>query len=159
LRRKVPHVVGIDVDERSIRLAEQQSRPDDIHYVTGDVLTHPLEPASFEVVASVATLHHADAAAGLTRMAELLQPGGRLAILGLARSQLPRDAPWEIAATAMHNVNRWRRGYWEHSAPTVWPPPVTYAGMRALVADLLPGATFRRHVLWRYAVVWTQPQP
>lgn len=84
LRRQVAHVVGIDLDEGSIRLAEQQSRPDDISYVIGNVLTYPFEPASFAAVTSVATLHHLDAEAGLRRMAELLRPGGTLAVVGLA---------------------------------------------------------------------------
>jgi hypothetical protein len=49
------------------------------------------------------------------------------------------------------------KGYWEISSPTVWPPPETYAGMRDLAAELLPGTRFRRHLLWRYSLVWTRP--
>jgi hypothetical protein len=42
-----------------------------------------------------------------------------------------------------------------HHVPLVWPPPETYAGMRALVRELLPGARYRRHTGFRYSVVWT----
>ena len=104
LRRAVPEVVGIDLDERSILLAQQQSSSDEIRFVVGDVLTYPFEPASFGAVTSVATLHHLDARAGLKRMAELLRPGGTLAIIGLARSRLPRDLHRELAATLVHRV-------------------------------------------------------
>ncbi|MDT7539575.1 MAG: hypothetical protein QOI82_3160 [Actinomycetota bacterium] len=157
LRRRVPEVVGIDVDEASIRLAERQSPSHDIRYVIGDFLTFPFESESFDAVTSVATLHHVDAAAGLRRMAELLVPGGTLALLGLARSRFPHDLHREVTAVVTHRLYAMRREYWEHTAPTVWPPPLTFAQMRALVATLLPGAAFHRHALWRYSIVWSKP--
>jgi SAM-dependent methyltransferase len=157
LRRHVPHVVGIDVDEPSIRLAERQNPSHDIRYLLGDFLTFPFELASFDAVTSVATLHHVDAAAGLQRMADLLAPGGTLALLGLARNRFPRDLPREVAAVVAHRLYAMRYEYWEHTAPTVWPPPLTFTQMRDLVATLLPGADFRRHALWRYSIVWTRP--
>ena len=157
LRRHVPHVVGIDLDARSIRLAEQQSPSGDVQYVLGDVLTHPFAAGSFDAVTSVATLHHLDAEAGLQRMADLVAPGGTVAVVGLARSRLPRDLHWELTATIAHRLRVVRHGHWQHSAPTVWPPPLTYAQMRAVTASVLPGAVFRRHALWRYSVVWHKP--
>lgn len=157
LRRHVPHVVGIDVDERSISLAVQQSPSREIEYVIGDVLTHQFERGSFDAVTSVATLHHLDAEAGLKRMAELVAPGGALVLVGLARSRLPQDLHWEVAAAVTHRLHVLRRGYWEHSAPKVWPPPLTFPQMQTLSAAVLPGAIFRRHALWRYSIVWMKP--
>jgi SAM-dependent methyltransferase len=157
LRRHVPQVVGIDVDEPSIRLAERQRASGDVQYLIGDFLTFPFELASFDAVTSVATLHHVDASAGLQRMADLLAPGGTLAVLGLARNRLPRDLHREVIALGAHRFHSLRHDYWEHTAPTVWPPPLTFTQMRAVVAKLLPGADFRRHALWRYSIVWTKP--
>ena len=157
LRLRVPRVVGIDVDERSIRLAEQQSPAGDIQYVVGNVLTHPMDAGSFDAVTSVATLHHLGAEAGLKRMAELVAPGGVLAVVGLARTRLPHDLHRELAAAVAHRLLVRRRGYWQHSAPTVWPPPLTFTQLQALSATVLPGSVFRRHVLWRYSLVWTKP--
>lgn len=157
LREQVRQVVGIDLDERSIRLAEQRTHDLDIQYIVDDVLTHPFAAGSFEAVASVATLHHLDADAGLRRMADLVAPGGALIVVGLARSRLPRDLHWEVAALLAHRLQARRRGLWEHSAPTVWPPPLTFAQMKRLSAALLPGAVFRRHTLWRYSIVWNKP--
>ena len=39
----------------------------------------------------------------------------------------------------------------------MWPPPVTYADMRALAGRLLPGVTYRRHRMFRYSLTWTRP--
>ncbi|MEV7803208.1 class I SAM-dependent methyltransferase [Microbispora sp. NPDC088329] len=156
LRKSVPHVTGIDLHAPSVEQARGYG--DDVDYVLGDFLTHPFEPASFDVVASVATLHHMDAATGLARMRDLLRPGGVLAVVGLARSTIPRDLPRELAGVVAFAVHRAVKGHWEHPSPIVWPPPVTYPQMRALAAEILPGSRYRRHLLWRYSVVWRKPE-
>ncbi|WP_370525981.1 class I SAM-dependent methyltransferase [Cellulomonas sp. JH27-2] len=153
LAEHVDRVVGIDLDQPSIDLA--RAAGGGVDYVLGDALTYPLDSA--DVVASVATLHHVDARVGLRRFAELVRPGGRLVVVGLARIDGLRDAPRELAAATVNAVQTRRRGYWEHSAPTVWPPPETYGSMRAIVADELPGARFRRHLYWRWSLVWERP--
>jgi len=155
LRRVVPAVTGIDLDTPSLELARGYG--DDISYVHGDFLEYPLEPASYDVIASVATLHHVDARAGLLRMRSLVRPGGVLAIVGLARTTMPRDAPYALAAAAVSTAHRVAKGKWEHPSPIVWPPPVTYPDMQALAAELLPGSTYRRHLLHRYTILWTRP--
>ena len=90
-------------------------------------------------------------------MAELLRPGGRLAIVGLARIGGPRDLPAALAGVAAHRILVRRHGYTEVTAPTVWPPPVTYGGMRRIARQLLPGSRFRRRLLWRYSLTWEKP--
>lgn len=156
LRRRVPDVTGIDLDETSIELAGAQNANDRIRYVRGDFLTYPFEPGSFNVVTTVAALHHMDVTAALGRVRDLLKPGGVLCAVGLARSQLPRDIPIEVAGAVSHRIHLLTTGYWEHPSPTVWPPPETYLDIRRIAADVLPGVRFRRHVLWRYSLTWTK---
>jgi SAM-dependent methyltransferase len=156
LRPRVQHVVGLDLDPASIELARAQAAPG-LEYVVGDVLTYPFEAAGFDLVTSVASLHHMDAAAGLTRMADLLRPGGVLVVIGLARRRLPADLFYELAAAVGHRVHALAKPMWEHPSPKVWDPPETYAAMRRLAEDLLPGVRFRRHLLWRYSLVWAKP--
>ncbi|MCE7010571.1 class I SAM-dependent methyltransferase [Kibdelosporangium philippinense] len=154
LRKKVPDVVGVDLDQPSIDLATQFD--DDISYVVADVLTYDF-PTSFDFIASVATLHHMDAAAGLTRLKALLSPGGTMVIVGLAKSQV-RDLPYEVAGVVANQVHRLRKGYWEHPSPICWPPPETYTSMRRLATTLLPGVRFRHHIFWRYSLTWAKPE-
>jgi hypothetical protein len=45
------------------------------------------------VVSAVASLHHMDARSGLIRLRSLVAPGGVLVVIGLARSDLPKDIP------------------------------------------------------------------
>lgn len=162
LAAKVPRVVGIDVDAPSIERArgEVAGLPGDpVELVVGDALTYPFARGSFDVVASVATLHHVDARVGLLRMRELVGPGGLIGVVGLAAVGSPADAVRSLAGAAANTASERtnRRTSWEHQAPTVWPPPETYGSMRKLVAELLPGARFRTHLYWRYSILWTRP--
>jgi hypothetical protein len=93
----------------------------------------------------------------VVRMRDLLRPGGVLAVVGLARSRTPADAAFDIAGVVAARVHRRRRGYWETTAPKVWPPAETYSQTRRAATAVLPGVRWRRHVLWRYSLVWTRP--
>ena len=157
LARSVPTVLGIDTDSASIDQARAQA-PDGAEYILGDFMTHPFEAESFDFIASIATLHHMDAPAALTRMRGLLRPGGVIAILGLAGGTPVRELPFNIAGAVANRAHLRTKTYWEHSSPKVSTAP-SYAQSRRTAADVLPGSRFRRHLLWRYSLVWTkQPE-
>jgi SAM-dependent methyltransferase len=157
LRRVIPHVTGLDRDAASIAVARANDDGAGVEYVLDDFITHPFEPASFDLIASIAALHHMDQGAALGRMRALLAPGGTLAIVGLARPRYPADLPFAAAGAIAHRVHRLRKSYWEDSAPRVWAPPDTFAQTRRLARRVLPGVRYRRLLLWRYSLVWTKP--
>ncbi|BAW05657.1 class I SAM-dependent methyltransferase [Nocardia seriolae] len=157
IRRTGAEVTGIDPDPTSIELARDQSPENDITYLQADFLRYPFEPRSFDGIVSIAALHYMDTVAALTRMRELLRPGGTLAVIGMARNDFPADLPWEAAALLTSLEKRLFRAQWAHPSPVVWPPPETYAEVRRTAADLLPGVHYRRHRLWRYSLIWTEP--
>jgi 2-polyprenyl-3-methyl-5-hydroxy-6-metoxy-1,4-benzoquinol methylase len=153
--RGIPLVVGIDSDGPCIQRCKDHPEAGDISYVVGDVLTSGLDPASFDVVSAVASLHHMDARSGLIRLRGLVAPGGVLVVIGLARSDLPKDIPIEVAAQIVSRVRQQpSKADSLPKPPTIWPPPERYATMRRLAGDLLPGVRWRRHLLWRYSLVW-----
>lgn len=156
LARRVRHVIGIDHDAASIELARRQGPDGRAEFVRGDFLACPFQPASFSMITCVAALHRMDPAAALAAMSRLLVPGGTLVIVGLARSRLP-DVPRDAAAVIVNLGYRMAKGYWEQPSPTVWPPPHSYRQIRALAGETLPGVRFRRHLLWRYSLVWVKP--
>jgi SAM-dependent methyltransferase len=151
-------VVGIDPGAPSIeRACADPDSSDRTEFVCGDVFTHPFEPASFDVVASSAMLHHVDAASGLRRMRELVRPGGVLAIVGFAKPSGPLDLALIAFGFAYKSVRELRGHYWEHNAPVRWPPPMSIDEMRAIVDRELPGARFHRRMAHRYSIVWPAP--
>jgi SAM-dependent methyltransferase len=167
LKRLVPHVTGIDRDERSIQLARAHPGAAGIRYLQADFLAASFEPASLDLVTSVASLHHMDARAALRRMSDLLRPGGVLAVVGLARASPVAELATVIPAatgTQLHRAAsaiRRRRAAGgaarTYQPPVIWPPPLTYRDMRLLASGMLAGARYRHHLYWRYSLVWTKP--
>lgn len=151
-------VVGIDPDIASVERARANSACSDrTTFLLGDVFTHPFESGSFDLVASSAMLHHVDAREGLRRMAELVRPGGTVAVAGFAKPSGPADWALIAAGFVLTRVRGALGHYWEHHAPIRWPPPLTMNEMRALTESMMPGATFGRAMAHRYTIVWSRP--
>ncbi len=151
-------VVGIDLHAASIERARADPRATHhTEFVCGDVFTHPFDPASFDLVAASAMLHHVDARKGLRRMRQLVRPGGVIAVVGFAQPDGMRDRALALAGAAVKRAGQVRRRYWEHNAPIAWPPPLTTGQMQELGCDELPGATFRHLMSNRFSLVWTAP--
>ena len=93
-------VTGVDPDAPSLALAREQDCAG-ITYLEADVMTAEL-PSGYDVVTILAVLHHLPMEAALERVKTLLAPGGTLLVVGLAASDLPRDAGWELAAVIAH---------------------------------------------------------
>ncbi len=158
LAAKGLQVVGIDLDPASVERARSDpARSARTTLLHGDLFTHPFEPGSFDLVAASAMLHHVDAHEGLRRMAELVRPGGTVAIVGFAKPSDLSDWAYVLAGFVLSRVRGALGLYSEHHAPTRWPPPLTMREMRALAESQLPGARFGRAMAHRYTVVWSRP--
>lgn len=155
LRSRIPRVTAIDTDPEVLVSARAEDQR--VDWVRGDVMTFPFPKASFDVVASVASLHHLpDVDRALVRFADLTAPGGVLAIVGLARSSRPVDFVFDVAGIVLNIGRRRKNVVWSHSAPTV-APSHSYAEVRRSAMRLLPGVTWRRLALWRYVLIWHKP--
>ena len=154
LRRFVPSVVGVDRHEPSIE--EARSHGDDIEYVLGDLASVELPARSFDVVSSVAMLHHMDQCEGLRLLTELVAPGGVLLVVSHAKPAF-RDYPMELVDAIRVRRFKWSRDVWGTPSPVVWPPPLTYAQTRTVSMELLPDAEYRRVPYFRYGLVWRRP--
>lgn len=155
LAARIPDVTGIDLDADV--LAGAQGEGPGVTWVCGDVMTHDFG-RRFDVVASVATLHHLpDLHASLARFADLTAPGGQIAVIGLARSSRLVDFAFDLAGVVAHRWHLRQRGYWEHSAPTT-DPAHSYADVRRAATRVLPGCRWRRLPMWRYALTWRKPR-
>ena len=152
LRTRVARVIGIDIDPPMIELAKKEtcSSLDGIEFVFGDILTYPFELESFDVIASVATLHHIDTVAALQRIRSLLRPGGTLVIIGIARSRIPQDLFYNFGGIVASRLFKLKRTFWHHPAPMVWPPKDTFADVERIAKSVLgKDVVYRRHLLFR----------
>jgi SAM-dependent methyltransferase len=127
-----------------------------ITFVEADFLDYPFPKESFDFVCANTSLHHMDFTAALTRAANLLRPGGRLALIGLAADKSITDLLVAAPAVPVGLFYRaiYRKG--ESGAP-IMDPDHSWREVRAEATRLLPGVRYRRHLLWRYSLLWTKP--
>jgi SAM-dependent methyltransferase len=150
-------VTGIDADEPMIEVARKLGRDiPGLSFIRDDFLSHSFAESSFDFACANTALHHMDLAAALEKMARLLRPGGRLAVVGLARNGSPAD--WVIGGAGIPAALVYRRlkDKSDPGAP-IMDPEMTWAEVRRTAVRVLPGARYRRHLLWRYSIVWTKP--
>lgn len=157
-------VLGIDLSPEMIRVARERSRGyPNVDFQVGDALRWEFGEESFDCIASIATLHHLPMEEVLVSMKRALKPGGVLLILDLCRGEGLQDRalgaavlPLSAGLKMLHN-RRIRppaaaRAAWDaHGAHDSYP---TMAEVRRLCAQLLPGARAKKHLFWRYSIIW-----
>jgi ubiquinone/menaquinone biosynthesis C-methylase UbiE len=150
-------VTGIDRDERIIGLARERGKGvTAAGFVHGDFLTYPFQDGSFDFACANTALHHMDFGEALVKMTRILRPGGRLAVVGLANNGSPAD--WVIGGAGLPADSYYKRTRGEgHPGAPIMEPDMTWGQVRKTAARLLPGVRYRRHLLWRYSLVWTKP--
>jgi SAM-dependent methyltransferase len=158
LAGRCAQVTGIDRDPRMIAVARSRTAgPARVTFIEADFLAHDFAEASFDFVCANTSLHHMDFAATLTAMARLLRPGGALAVVGLAADKSMADFlagaagfPADLFYGAIH-------GKGESGAP-ILDPEMSWREVRVAAAQLLPGVRYRRHLLFRYSLLWRKPR-
>jgi ubiquinone/menaquinone biosynthesis C-methylase UbiE len=158
LAGRYQRVVALDPDAEQVSATSARcANLTNVEVRQGDFLQSKLPSEAFDAVTALASFHHmpfADAAAEADRV---LRPGGRLVVLGVwTDRQSPTDLALNVMSTALNTFLRLRRG------PDVMSAPATlertkWRGVKADATACLPGARLRRHLLWRYALVWDKP--
>ena len=142
-------VVGLETDEQTPQ----------VEVLLDDVMDPdlPKRIGTFETVSCVATLHHLPLEPALARLSELVAPGGRLIIVGLAANRGLWD--WVLSALAvlpLRMVGALRRERSDIGVVTR-PPRESLAEIRAAASRMLPDARIRRRFYYRYTLIWDRP--
>ncbi|MGP3969059.1 class I SAM-dependent methyltransferase [Streptomyces sp. 6N223] len=155
LAARVTRVTGIDTSPEMLALARERGKGlANAAFREGDFLAADLKAGSYDFVCSVSAVHHMDFAAALTRMRELLRPGGVLVVVGLARDATAGDRVFGALGVPGWLVNRLRRNHGGPAGMPVLDPEMSWREVRDEARRLLPGVRYRRHLLWRYSLVW-----
>ena len=167
LAARSDRVLGVDLSPNMIRLARERSAGlGHIAYLEADVTRWEWPRARFDALVSLATLHHLPFEEVLAKMRDALAPGGTLAVLDLFQ---PEGVFGFAAAGAAVPASWWRRllatgrvrpdpelaaAWAEHGKVDRY---MTLRQLRAACARVLPGASVRRRLYWRYTLVWRKP--
>ena len=164
LAERSEHVLALDLSGEMIRIARGQSAQfPNIEFQLADVRDVPFPIASFDCIATIATLHHLPFPEMLLKMRTALKPGGVLLVLDLFEPAGLSDSLLNLLAvpvsTSLRLIHQGRllprrevRDAWAaHERHDLYP---TMSEVHALCASLLPGAKIKKHLLWRYSIVW-----
>ena len=167
LAGRAGRVVALDLSQRMIDVAKERSKQySNIQFEVADATTWEPGGELFDCVASIAMLHHVAAEEMLATVAGLLRAGGTLAVLDLCESEGLKDLFRDIAAVPVSMALRLiktgqlrepgevRAAWAEHGRHDTYP---TFSEVRQVCERVLPGALVRRHLLWRYSIVWRKP--
>lgn len=165
LALRCKRVLGIDLSPVMIEQARRRSagRPA-LEFRVADLMDEAA--ARFDCIATIATLHHLPLEPALARLGGALRSGGVLLVLDVVANRNLVERLWAARAMPISMALRvWHRG---RLRPTqaerqAWVAHCrtdrysTLAEVRGACARVLPGARVRRHLLWRYSIVWNKP--
>jgi len=157
LAQRVEVVDALDVDGAILSEASGRNASANIRYLHADFLKADLLEASYDVVVAIASVHHMDLQGALAKMKVLLRPSGTLIILGLYREAKIADYIYSAVSVPLNLLYL----SWHHSSATApaFVPPTRPADLSldrisAAAHSLLPGFCLRRHLFWRYSLIW-----
>jgi ubiquinone/menaquinone biosynthesis C-methylase UbiE len=164
LAGRAEKVIAIDLSTQMIRLAKACSKLyPNIDFVNGDVMTYQLPDNQFDCIATLTTLHHLPIETILRKIRTALKPGGVFVCLDLyQRSSLndllfdgvayPANIFLRLIKTGKPRPSREvREAYAVHGKTDTY---LTLPQIEQVCADIMPGALLRRHLFWRYSIIW-----
>lgn len=164
LAQRVAHVDAIDVSDDALALARQRSVDvPNVCFRKADLLDADVEPKAYDYVSCLMCIHHMPFEPALERMVAALRPGGVLAVLGLGQltgAELPRafatvplDMAMGIRFKAAKALRRPTLAGVGPEAPLM-NPTMRWGEIREAAASVLPGSSYKRHVFYRYSLVY-----
>lgn len=168
LADRASRVIAIDLSPGMIEQARRHCNDkSNIEFHVTDIREWTAAAASYDGIISVATLHHIPLEPFLVAARDWLRPGGRLLVLDLLRNDgwidhlrnfvaLPTSVGLRLIRTGRLRSSQELRAAWrDHGSRDQY---LSFAEARAVYERLLSGAKVRRHLLWRYSVVWEKAE-
>ncbi|MDM9384355.1 class I SAM-dependent methyltransferase [Chlorogloeopsis sp. ULAP01] len=164
LAERCDRVLAIDLSPKMIEVAQRQFGDyTNINFQVADILKWEFPVEQFDVIASIATVHHLPVENLLSDLQVALKPGGKLVILDLLKSESIQDTFTDLMAVPLNLIFKilknkrikpspealeaWR----EHGRTDTY---LTLSQAQQIYTHFLPGVNVRRHLFWRYSVVW-----
>ena len=161
---KAERVLGLDLSSKMIEIARERSvEYSNIEYRVTDVMGWDFPEETFDCIVSIATLHHLPFIRTLQKVKTGLKDNGVLMVLDLYEPEGIRDSLINLLAVPVHTILKLKNtgklrepkaiwnGWAEHAKHDSYLP---VSNIQRICDDLLPGALIKKHLLWRYSIVW-----
>lgn len=163
LANRARHVLALDLSPQMIRLAQERSEQyPNIDFQLADVLSWEFPREHFDCIVSIATLHHLPLEDLLIKMKNSLTANGTLIVLDVFQER-PSDILTSLAAIPVNLILKYlktgrfrdsrevREAWAEHGKRDSY---LTLSQVRHICRATLPGAKVKKHLLWRYSIIW-----
>lgn len=148
-------VTGIDTDPAAIARAADRLAP--LRHVTvsqADFQDYQAGARRFDLITFVASLHHMDLRASLVKARDLLTPTGEIAAVGCSANKTVRDWVWSAMCVPAARIGSLLHSETRNIGVVVTDPQEGLDDIRGTVDEVLPGASVRRALYYRYLVRW-----
>jgi ubiquinone/menaquinone biosynthesis C-methylase UbiE len=163
LATRAQQVLALDLSPQMISLTRERSwQYTNIDFQVADALVWTFPPGHFDCIISIATLHHLPLEEMLAKMKSALTMNGVLLVLDLYQESLT-GAFTTLAALPIDLVLKYlktghlkeppevRAAWAEHGKHDTY---LTLSQLRQRCHVILPGVKIRKHLLWRYSLIW-----
>ncbi|MDQ6661583.1 MAG: methyltransferase domain-containing protein, partial [Chloroflexota bacterium] len=164
LAERAQQVLALDLSSQMIKIARERSEQyQNIDFRVANVLEWEFPTEQFDCIVSIATLHHLPLEEMLTKMKSALKVDGTLIVLDVCQAEGLFDVLTSIFTFPANIVLQWikngqlrtprevREAWNEHGQRDSY---LTVSQVRQICAAVLPGAQVRKHLFWRYSIIW-----
>ena len=167
LADRCKRVVALDLSAEMIRVARARSTQfPNLEFQLADAMVWDFRPSQFDFICSIATLHHLEQRELFVKLRDSLKPRGVLVVLDLVESSRLGERILDMVGLGVSSSLRLihngrlnppaavRKAWEQHGKHDHY---ATLNQMRTLADELLPGASVKRRLLWRYTLVYQKP--
>jgi 2-polyprenyl-3-methyl-5-hydroxy-6-metoxy-1,4-benzoquinol methylase len=108
----------------------------------------------FDLITFVASLHHMDLRTSLVKARDLLTCSGEIAVVGCAANRTVRDWFWAAMVVPAARFGSWVHSETRNVGVVVTDPSEGFDDIRRAADEVLPGASVRRALYYRYLLRW-----
>lgn len=167
LAERSNRLVAIDLSPKMIEVAKQRSRErTNIDFQVADILKWKFPVEEFDAIVSMATFHHLPLENLLPSLKAALKPGGKLLILDLLEHESIQDSLSDFIAIPLNWIFQVLRNRHIRHSPEAAEAMrehlrtdkyLNLSQVRKVYTTAFRGAKIRKHLFWRYSVVWEKP--
>ena len=157
-------IIGIDVSENMLYEAEKRNNDDKIKYIKTSVENYLEETdKQFDIIISIAAMHHMDEEKVLKMMRNKLTEKGKILILDLYQNKTIMDYFLTIIAAILNplimlimngrlRISKNEREAW--AGHFQYDKYLTIIEIKNIAAKILGKVKIKRHLFWRYSLIY-----
>ena len=150
-------VLSLEPNQKSIDYSKNRyGILPNVVYVNNSFIEYDFSEQKFDFIVAIASIHHMDFETSLKKMKSLLNPGGKIVILGLYKESSVSDLFISLIAILPNFIlnllslkNKTKDCHMVTTFPTM-----TIKEIKTAASKILKIYQFRRHIFWRYSILY-----